>query len=893
MAWITKKAVIKFLVALITAFLFKGLQRLVNYVYDAAETFTYKKLYYPCPKYVAKYLREPLGTYIAKRENDIENLKELFDSFEHSKEVVNVVYLVGVPGSGKTELARQFGESMYCKPNGAPVVVTLNTENPYEFKTTLASSIWHMEEGSNEHSKDFKKLTETKIGFLFHRLKELLKKRPGWLLIIDNIRDPNITQKDIYQHLPIPGTSEQWGTGKMLITTQIPLNRDIHGRYFRTINNTGLILSDATKFLRELVNESSRCDEAVITTIVKKLELLPLSIMAAGDRIRSEMKISQTYRCRDYLSKYSAEINILAAHYRKVTDYRDSMLAALYLTITNTLKVHSNVYRDFVAFIGFTTLNRRTVRVEYVKGYLTKMGHTREECEKILDFPLVYFSKANQLFHVHQVVSHAFREVLNQTNTNEMLQKILQSISHYLADQYNKSNSKREIKFHYIDLLQSVSTWCTYLDTCLITPDAEDLDTVINLIFEAYNNYFSDTELDCSKLKTLLFRLRPSPVYLNRISVQLKFKGYQALSACYSLYKVNGSYLAATMALPFIEEVAREHPELHTLPVSWLLLHLDHYYAGKSLYAYVTFFLLFPHYLKFPYDTYKIRRKLCLSLYKLTHILVPRKKEKVRKYCNPDFNDLRLYRQLTNQIPYFREYFSVKSTNYRPSITEYRIALGRNIRFGKALGKINPYGICAAEYTWAVSGIVYGRTLKFYVDCDKRVRLKRLKITVHKYRAVLVFLDLVDKMQMKLNWKNSNMTCQSVKYQLMTFSTETELQMASKIKTNMKSFHEKLLLFVDNYCASLHNINISELHAIFHNWVIQFKVIGPVRYYHYDIIKALINDLLRATGLQREETKEITEMLKEIIASTMYVATKESYIPWVRLPRNLESLMIW
>ena len=890
MAWITKKTVIKFLVALITAFLFQtreqGVQRLVNYMFKAFEI-SIPQLQYPCPKYATKYLSErPHEKYIVKREEDIENLKKLFDSFEDTKEVVNVVYLVGVPGSGKTELARQFGELMYCKPNGAPVVVTLNTENPYEFKTTLASSIWHIEEGSNEHSKDFKKLTETDIYFLFHRLKELLKKRPGWLLIIDNIKDPNITQKNTYQHLPIPGASEQWGTGKMLITTQIPLVRDRDGRYFKTVSDTNLILSDATNLLRNLVNKSSRCDEAVVKTIVKKLELLPLSIMAAGDRIRSAMRTNQTYRCRDYLSEYSAEFNILPGHYRIVKGYKGSMLAALHITITNTLKVHSNIYRDFVALIGFTTVSIRIIRVDYVKGYLMKMGHTREECEKIVDFPLVYFSETHQLFRVHQVVSHAFREALNHTNNDEELQKILQNISHYIADHYNKSY-EYEIKFHYVDLLESLPTWCTYLDTYLIAPDAKDLDTVINLLVETYDPSFSYKKLDCSKLETVLFQLRSSPKYLNRISVQLQFKGYQVLSACYSVNKENGSYLAATIALPFIKEVAREHPELHTLPVSWFLLNLNHYYDGSSLYHDVTFFLLFPHYLKFPYDTYKIRCKLCLSLCKLTHILIPSQEKTVRKYCNPDFNDLGLYKQIPNQIPHFREYFFLKRTNYRPLKTEYHIPLGRHIGLGKALDfEINPYGICAAEYKWAVSGIVYGRTLKFYVDSDRRVGLKKLEITVHKYRAVLVFLDLLDKMQMKLNWKNSHMTCQSVKYQLMTFSTETELQMASKIKTNMTSFHAKLLSFVDNYCASLHTINVTELHVIFHNWFIHFNEIGAVSYDHYDKIEILINNLLQATYLQSKETKEITEMLKEIIASTIYVAIEESYtrLEYMRSP---------
>ena len=177
-----------------------------------------------------------------------------------------------MPGSGKAELARQFGESMYCKQNGAPVVVTLNTEDLNQFQMTLASSIWHIEEASQQHSKDIKSLQNTKVDVLCHQLKELLKKQPRWLLIIDNVRDPNITQKDIYQQLPIPEPNEHWGTGKMPITTQISLVRDRSGRYFRTMPITGLSLPDATNFLRELVNENSRCDAAVSKTIVEKLE---------------------------------------------------------------------------------------------------------------------------------------------------------------------------------------------------------------------------------------------------------------------------------------------------------------------------------------------------------------------------------------------------------------------------------------------------------------------------------------------------------------------------------------------------------------------------------------------------------------------------------------------
>ena len=171
--------------------------------------------------------------------------------------------------------------------------------------------------------------------------------------------------------------------------------------------------------------------------------------MAASDYIRSEMRTNTTYRCRHYLS----ELSILRAQDRTITGYKPSLLAALNLIITNMLEVHSNVYHDFIASIGFTTVDRRTIKVEHVKGYLTKMGHTSEQCEKIFDFPLVYFSETKQVFRVHQVVSHAFREAVKQTNTDEALQQTLQSISHYFPDHYKFDfHSNYEIG-HYIDLL--------------------------------------------------------------------------------------------------------------------------------------------------------------------------------------------------------------------------------------------------------------------------------------------------------------------------------------------------------------------------------------------------------------------------------------------------------
>ncbi len=76
---------------------------------------------YECPKSAVRYGGgRPHGNYIALREKDIEHLKKVFDSFEYSNNIVNVVYLYGVPGSGKSELARQFGNSVFANKMATP-----------------------------------------------------------------------------------------------------------------------------------------------------------------------------------------------------------------------------------------------------------------------------------------------------------------------------------------------------------------------------------------------------------------------------------------------------------------------------------------------------------------------------------------------------------------------------------------------------------------------------------------------------------------------------------------------------------------------------------------------------------------------------------------------------
>ena len=96
----------------------------------------------------------------------------------------------------------------------------MSTESEGQFRDDLINAIIKLKaaEGIDTKKKDY---NEEEIEDLIEELQKLLtRRRPGWLLIVDNIRNTNITRGGFYKKLPNPGT-ENWGKGYMLLTTQV------------------------------------------------------------------------------------------------------------------------------------------------------------------------------------------------------------------------------------------------------------------------------------------------------------------------------------------------------------------------------------------------------------------------------------------------------------------------------------------------------------------------------------------------------------------------------------------------------------------------------------------------------------------------------------------------
>ena len=164
---------------------------------------------------IKRVLAPPQHNCITRTE-ELTQIKELFNSFDRSTDdkVVYAVYLVGLPGSGKSELARQYGNLVF-KNGDVHTVITLNTESEKQFKDDIVHALLQLKAAKGTHATQ-EEFSKKEIQSLVYELRVSMRERPGWLLIVDNIREA--TQRSFYEELPKPGT-EIWGQGYMLLAT--------------------------------------------------------------------------------------------------------------------------------------------------------------------------------------------------------------------------------------------------------------------------------------------------------------------------------------------------------------------------------------------------------------------------------------------------------------------------------------------------------------------------------------------------------------------------------------------------------------------------------------------------------------------------------------------------
>ena len=153
---------------------------------------------------------------------EVKELEKMFESLQKQNQqgIANTVYITGSPAQGKTEIARQFGDQFYRKNMGYVnkklFVGTLNAKSPSELLQSccqLAQALGCEKALVLEASKG----DPNTLNVLLNAMGKELKKRPGWLLIVDNLSS---TVRNNWSSIwPQPG-DKCWGKGCVLVTTQ-------------------------------------------------------------------------------------------------------------------------------------------------------------------------------------------------------------------------------------------------------------------------------------------------------------------------------------------------------------------------------------------------------------------------------------------------------------------------------------------------------------------------------------------------------------------------------------------------------------------------------------------------------------------------------------------------
>ena len=222
---------------------------------------------------------------IIRRSKDVSKIMTKMKELEEgsTKGVISTVYLSGVPGCGKSQIARQIGQEYFDKRSreseGLTFVTTVNAEN----LQTLADSYLRLARqlGVTEYTLTNLATSEVDspketIQHLKRLISTKMKQFSNWLIIADNVVDLRLVRAG---DLP-PTGSEDWGHGQVLFATQdsstIPCNA-LHS--FQESLSKGMQADDAVELLKEVSQISKHED---VETVAEVLEYQPLALAAAA-----------------------------------------------------------------------------------------------------------------------------------------------------------------------------------------------------------------------------------------------------------------------------------------------------------------------------------------------------------------------------------------------------------------------------------------------------------------------------------------------------------------------------------------------------------------------------------------------------------------------------------
>ena len=368
---------------------------------------------------------------IIRRSNDVTRIKnKLEELYNESKGAISTIYLSGIPGCGKSQIARQVGQEVYDKrvreDEGLTFVSTLNAET----LDSLADSYFNLAKqlGVTEYALT-NLATSTKVDssetmqHLIRLISPKVKQFFAWLIIVDNVVDLSLVRS----YLP-PTASEEWGHGQVIVTTQdtqsIPLNAP-HA-YHESLSK-GMHPDDAVDLLRE-VSQISNQQQA--EEVAKVLEYQPLALAAAAVYVQTIVSCgTPNYGWTKYLETLNSEEREAREELfaKKNSAYPKTTATAIRIAITRALESDKVLCEVFCLFsmctsdslpieaaVDFVKFRNKQQKEEFIRAKI--LESTMITCLYDVDGTPTYLRVHNV---VHEVLKSVVTSVMDLTDKAE------------------------------------------------------------------------------------------------------------------------------------------------------------------------------------------------------------------------------------------------------------------------------------------------------------------------------------------------------------------------------------------------------------------------------------------------------------------------------------------
>ena len=385
------------------------------------------------------------------REEEILNVTTRIKAMskEHDGKQIHM-YLIGGPGSGKSELARQVGVRLYdsLKQNKQPVdVITIDAFSETSIMSSLVDSIFALCNGSAQKSDGIKQIkeelnlrfgdlfpsegnilkTEMKLKVLYAKLGELFKQRKSRpVLIFDNVRD----LKPLFSYLNLEPGSEHFTTFVVIVTLQKRVSALERVSPYVQVQDLyeGMSIADSVELLKLISGLSKDSERQAAEELATILGRQPLGLATAAiyiDSVREGPPKYAEYSYSDYISEFERDIHLLGME--EDIEWRESdaskYAVAMYTAVLKAVNQSAQsdpVMRD-ITCIGYA--DSSPLSLSYVLDYLkTNSRHHFTEAQVRNSLRNVLFKVAGKQGHQtissHQVVREAFRQVCKVSHRN-------------------------------------------------------------------------------------------------------------------------------------------------------------------------------------------------------------------------------------------------------------------------------------------------------------------------------------------------------------------------------------------------------------------------------------------------------------------------------------------